>query len=70
MLTWSADNQFAIIGCAQLLRLRALARDMPPTSTGPWTEAPNGTRICGFFLGCLSMFSIDWLGVALCGLAP
>lgn len=42
MLTWSADNQFAITGCARLLKLRALARDMLLISTALWTEAPNG----------------------------
>jgi len=49
MLTWNADNQFAIIGCAQLQKLRALARDMLPTGTAPWIEALNGTRIGASF---------------------
>lgn len=49
MLTWSADNQFAIIGCARLQRPRALAPDTLPTSTGLWTEALNGNRIDVYF---------------------
>lgn len=48
MLTWNADGQFAIIGCAQLRKLRALARDTLPTNTGPWTEALNKDRIVAF----------------------
>lgn len=39
MLTSIADNQFAIIGCVPLLKLRALARVILPTSTGLWTES-------------------------------
>jgi hypothetical protein len=57
MLTWSADDQFAIIGCAQLLKLRALARDTLPTSTAPWTEALNLTGIGAFRPGRTCLFS-------------
>ena len=49
MLTWNADDQFAIIGCAQLRELRALAPDTLPSSTGPWTEALECNRIDASF---------------------
>jgi hypothetical protein len=62
MLTWNADGQFAIIGCAQLRKLRALARDMLPTNTGPWTEALNKDRTVAFCpSGYMSLFLVDWL---------
>jgi hypothetical protein len=57
MLTSIADNQFAIIGYARLLKLRALALVILPTSTGLWTEALNGTQLWNFLSGCMSLFS-------------